>query len=229
MRTLFVLLLATLLLPTPRVNAERACTNRALTVTAQLHDYVNVPNDSLLRARELVAAVYKKIGVSIEWLPTIRHGNRRSPPQGDDVKPSDRIAQLTMIIVTGDMAGRGRIPDGVLGYAAVPEDGGMGRIGYVIYHRVRQIAHDAHRDESELLAFVLTHETGHLLLGRGVRATAGLMRCHWEQRDVQQMDARKLEFLQPHAERIRHALENRPAADDACVTASSVDPVEHLR
>ena len=100
-----------------------------------------------------------------------------------------------------------------------------------VYERVNQIAREGGRNESDLLAFVMAHETGHLLLGRGVRAPAGLMKCHWDRREMQRLEAQTLEFSEAHALRIRNALENRPAADAgvACATASSAQPEEHLR
>ena len=108
---------------------------------------------------------------------------------------------------------------------------GLGRIAYVIYERVHQLAREGGRSESDLLAFVMAHETGHLLLGRGVRAPAGLMKCHWDRRDMQRLEARTLEFSEAHALRIRNALENKPAAEagSACAAASSAHPEQHLR
>jgi hypothetical protein len=76
------------------------------------------------------------------------------------------------------MAARGRVADGVLGFAAVASEG-MGRIAYVIYDRVRSIATEAATPEGELLGFVMAHEIGHLLLPRGPQPSAGLMKDCW--------------------------------------------------
>ncbi len=228
MRVMIVLLLGTVPIWTTHVRAAPPCTDRGLAVTAQVHDYAHVQPAQLLRSRALVARVYEKIGVRLDWFDTVQQSIRRPPLADEDTRPPVRIPELTVIIMAGEMAKRGSIPDGVLGYAAVPSDGGMGRIAYVLYERVQQIAREGARNEGDLLAFVMAHETGHLLLGRGVRAPVGLMRCHWERGDMQRLDAERLEFLEPHALRIRNALASRPepGAGGACATASSAQPEE---
>jgi hypothetical protein len=220
-----------MLLLTTHVRAAPACTDRDLAVTAQIHDYARVQPAQLLRSRALVARVYEKIGVRLDWLATVQQPIRQAEPDVEGTRPPAQIAQLTVIIETAEMAKSGNVPDGVLGYAVVPADGGMGRIAYVLYERVHQVAREGGRNESDLLAFVMAHETGHLLLGRGVRAPVGLMKCHWERREMQRLEAHTLEFSEAHALRIRNALENRVAADGggACAAASSATPDEHLR
>ena len=227
---MLMLLLGAMLTWATHLRAAPACADRELAVTAQVHDYVHVQPVQLLRSRELVARIYEKIGVRIDWLATVQQPIRRTPSEVSEVARAAEIAQLTVIIETGEMAARGSIPDGVLGYAVVPVDGGMGRIAYVIYERVHQIARESGRNESDLLAFVIAHETGHLLLGRGVRAPVGLMKCHWDRLDMQRIEAPKLKFSEAHALRIRTALENRMPTDaGACAAASSAQPEEHLR
>jgi len=231
MRMMLMLLLGTMLTWATHLRAAPACADRELTVTAQVHDYVHVQPAQLSRSRELVAQIYEKIGVRVDWLATVQQPVRRSESEVADVARSAEIAQLTVIIETGEMAARGSIPDGVLGYAVVPVDGGMGRIAYVIYDRVHQIARESGRNESNLLAFVIAHETGHLLLGRGVRAPVGLMKCHWDRLDMQRIEAPRLKFSEAHALRIRNALENRVSTDagSACAAASSTQSEPHLR
>ena|SRR5687767_7429997 len=231
MRVMFMLLLGSMLIAPARVRSGPACSDRVLPVIAQVHDYAHVQSAQLLRSIELVERIYGKIGVRLEWLDTVQQPVRRAPSIEVDITPPARIPQLTVIIVTGEMALRGGIADGILGYAAVPSDGGMGRIAYVIYERVQQVAREGRRDESDLLAFVVAHETGHLLLGRGVRSPVGLMKCHWERRDMQSLNAQTLKFSESHALRIRTALQSRMAIDDSgtCVTASSAPTEERLR
>jgi hypothetical protein len=231
MQGMFVLLLGTMLIWATHVRAVPACTDRELAVTAQVHDYARVQAEQLLRSSALVARVYEKSGVRLDWLDTVQQPIRRSSSAVRDITSSPQVAQLTVIIVTDEMAQRASVPDGVLGYAAVPGDGGMGRIAYVIYERVQQIARDGGRNDAELLAFVMAHEMGHLLLGRGVKSPSGLMKCRWDRRQMQGLDAQKLKFSEQHALRIRNALQDRAPADNGggCVTASGAQAEGHLR
>jgi hypothetical protein len=188
--------------------ASRAWQEQSSVVTIQIHDYEHLPSDRLLHASEIVTRIYGQIGIRIEWLGVLRpDARRRRAP--DDAPPRDmRIAQVTLIIMKPEMAARGRIPADILGYAAVPADGGMGRIAYVIYDRIRQVAATGPARETELLGFVMAHETGHLLLGRGSGTRTGLMKCHWDRRSAQLLDPSTLGFSDLQAFRIHTRLMN---------------------
>ena len=200
-----------------------------LPVTIQIHDYSHVPVASLGRASRIVSEVYKQIGVRTEWIGIVRPAERRIEP--DEVgKGRPHIAQLTIIILTPKMAARGRVVDGVLGFAAVANEG-MGRICYVIYDRVRDTAAQAPTGVDDLLAFVMAHEIGHLLLPHGSQSESGLMKGRWAAQEFKQLDVRTLGFSALEARQIRNTIANdkptlaaraapsaSPAAD-ACVTA----------
>jgi len=230
---MFLLLMAALPICATQVRAAPECRERDLAVTVQLHDYVHVPSERLSRAMEIVTQMYGKIGVRIDWLGVSRRDTRRVHSTIDPKTPRVPIAQITVIILTPAMAARGRIPEGVLGYAAVPVEGGMGRIAYMIYDRVRRVAEEGRVNEVALLGFVLTHETGHLLLGRGARSTAGLMKCYWDRLKMQEVDALNMEFSELQAFRIRNTLLNADSSQaSTCVTASDAsrgEPEDPIR
>jgi hypothetical protein len=228
MRRVFVLLMVALSIDAARLWAARECLERDPAVTVQIHDYEHLPSERLSRASEIVSQLYGKIGVRIEWFGALRQKTRdtrggHSASERD--APGGPVAQMTVIILTAKMAARGRIPEGVLGYAAVPAEGGMGRIAYVIYDRVRQVAAGGPASETELLGFVIAHETGHLLLGRGSGTVTGLMKCQWDRRNMQQLDALKLGFTDLQAVRIRNRLTggSAPAAVVAAGGAKAGD------
>ncbi len=227
------------------IDATKLCTARQRaelepTVTIQIHDYAHVPGGWLSSATDIVTRIYRANGIRIEWHEVLQHGKRRKKSDKEEERTTNTpIAQVSLMILTPEMAARGRIPTDVLGYAAVPHDGGMGRIAYVIYDRIQRIAASGRPNEVELLAFVMAHETGHLLLGRGSGTESGLMKCHWDFRGIQQLDARKLEFSELQAGRIRNALMNDPRSPamlaraetgmvetstaDACASATSAE------
>ena len=83
------------------------------------------------------------------------------------------------------------------------------------------------------MGFVVAHEAGHLLLGRGARSTTGLMKCYWDRHKMQQLDALNLGFSELQAFRIRNTLKDGGLrADSTCVTTSHADrsePKENIR
>ena len=185
-------------------------TDTELVVTIQIHDYWHVSSQSLSRAREVVTAMYERIGVRTEWMGVVQQSESHpGSPRRDSISRLP-IAQVTLIILTPKMAARGHVEESALGFAAVPTEG-MGRIAYAIYDRVRDTAARAAMSEEDLLGFVMAHEIAHLMLPRGAHVEAGLMRGHWNVRDFQQTDVLKLGFSAEQANEIRSTLlHNRP-------------------
>ena len=180
-----------------------------LPVTIQIHDYWHVSAESLARARAIVTAAYAHIGVRTEWLGVVPQ-NEKHPGATTHGSPLRvPLAQVTVIILTPTMAARGHVEEGALGFAAVPVEG-MGRIAYAIYDRVRDTAARAAMSEDDLLGFVMTHEIAHLLLPPASHTQTGLMRGHWNVRDLQQIDVLTLGFSPEEASGIRGMLQRNP-------------------
>ena len=154
------------------------------------------------RVRRLSSLVCtEKIGVRTEWTGVARPAERRD-------EPPRAAAQLTIIILTPEMAARGGVAENALGYAAVPDEG-MGSIAFAIYQRVRATARKIPAHEADLLGFVIAHEIGHLVLPRGSQPdTTGLMKNHWHVRDFQRLDLLTLDFSTEQARQIRDTIEN---------------------
>jgi hypothetical protein len=197
-----------------RIAATRDASESPLDVTVQIHDYVHLSPAVLSTASDLVSRVYKSIGVRIDWLAPMRQepsggsaSRRSSAPRNPPDEPSHSpIAQFTIIVLTPEMTQRGHIEEGVLGFAAVATDGGLGRIAYVIYDRVQQQASSGAIDETDLMGLVMAHEIGHLLLGPGSQGEAGLMKGRWDREDLRQFGLVTPRFSPREAEDIRAAL-----------------------
>jgi hypothetical protein len=175
-----------------------------LSLTIRIHDYSRVPADSLSRATALVTRIYERIGVRTEWMGVARPAERATGPAET---PPRAAAQMTIIILSPEMAARVHVAENVLGYAAVPEEG-MGSIAFAIYQRVRAAAGQIPAHEADLLGFVMAHEIGHLVLPRGLHADSGPMKNHWHVRDLQRVDLLALEFSAEQAREIRRTIEH---------------------
>jgi hypothetical protein len=167
-----------------------------------------------------VSKVYRNIGVGTEFIGVIRQDAHRTNAVPTEHKgPRIPIAQITVLILTPEMAARGRIPEDVLGLAAVPAEG-MGRIAYAIYKRIQQNASDDGASVTDLLGFVMAHEIGHLLLGRGW-GSDGVMKNHWARRDLQRIDPLQLAFTDAEASQIRRTIQNDSWPPNAAAIATS--------
>jgi hypothetical protein len=179
---------------------------QGLPVTIQIHDYAHVPGAVLSHASATVSRIYERIGVRIDWVGVAHPGERRGGSRRDKTQPSS-VAQMTIVILTPKMAARAGVAEGVLGYAAVPEEG-MGRIAFAIHERVRTAARQVPTNEAELLGFVMAHEIGHLLLPAGSGSDTGPMQNHWNTRELRGFDPLRLEFSAEQALQIRSTIEN---------------------
>ena len=205
MRRVFALSMFTFALISVRPSFAEQAVDQELSFTIQIHDYWHVPSESLERARAIVTAMYDRIGVRTEWTGVVQQNERHPGTPMRGALPRVPVAQVTVIILTPSMAARGRLPEGALGLAAVP-DQGMGRIAYAMYERIRNTAARATIGEDDLLGFVMAHEIAHLLLPRGAHVDSGLMRGYWDVHDFRGVDLRQLGFSQQQASSMRATL-----------------------
>jgi hypothetical protein len=192
-------LLFALILSTAAVTAER---HEERGVSIRIHDYVHLRHAGLVRAQEVVSQMYGAIGVRATWLESLRQNDRiPSGHDGYEGGPSE----LTIIILTPAMAHRLAVPDPVIGYAAAARGVG-GRIAYVIYDRIRNVARDAAVDDMRLMGIVMAHEIGHLLLAHQFHSADGLMRGQWEPSEFRSVRPDDLQFSTSQVVEIRSAL-----------------------
>src|SRR5262249_7932299 len=106
-------------------------------------------------------------GVGIQWLGTIQQdaGPDGKPLIAGHGEDHTKMAQLTINILSPAMAAKGGVPANVLGFVAVPPEGGMGRIGYVVYDRAPEPAAAVQASEGEILGAIVGHDIRRLILG----------------------------------------------------------------
>jgi len=163
-----------------------AAQSEPLTVVLHVDDYAAIPRKLLLRAEALASPVYRSAGVETEWvnraMPREQHGD------GSTVAGhvSEHAVHLRVIILSDKMTqmklhGSPHAED-ILGLAqAAPELSNT--VAFVFYARLEQAA-DRHAEApGDVLAHVMAHEIGHLILLAGGHSDTGLMRVRWEPKD----------------------------------------------
>jgi hypothetical protein len=202
MRTVLVMLTMALSIASAPLPAAAQCNRPAVTV--RIHDYVHLQSESLSTAADIVTRVYKSVGVGIEWLGFAQMDVGGKPTPDGSKAP---VAQLTINILTQAMAARGGVPQNVVGFVAVPPEGGMGRIGYVVYEHVPQIAAASQTSEGEILAVIVAHDIRRLILGVGADGNDGI-----EGGKARRDDPMSLEFTPAEVAKLRATLERNSEA-----------------
>jgi hypothetical protein len=76
----------------------------------------------------------------------------------------------------------------------------------VMYDRIQLAAVRQTRMEQILLAHVLAHEIGHILLNSGAHTQSGIMKAYWSIADLYEMSKKPLAFTALDVEMIRQRL-----------------------
>lgn len=129
-------------------------------------------------ARNTVTWMYARIGVLLEW---------RDGEFDAGAIPAGCIA----LRIRYSSAGSGKASPAALAYALPFRDGAAELT--IFYTRVRTMAGEASRERA-LLSHVLAHEIGHILMVSDYHSQTGIMKASWDNRDLNDMQRKPLEF-----------------------------------
>jgi len=143
--------------------------------------FITVRNSSrgtagaLKHALDEVVRMFRGIGISVEWA---------DHKDGDAEEPdSARVPSLNLTVLDRELRELRDPTRAVLG-AAPTSAKEPGHLAYVFYESVERMSEAYAVDVVLVLAHVIAHELGHLLLPAGHHSPSGLMHGHWGARDL---------------------------------------------
>ena len=212
MRSVLVILMTASSISCAQLSANSQCPDSHPAVTVQIHDYAHLKSESLSTAAAIVTRAYRNVGVGIEWLGILQMdvGDTQNAPRAEDARVP--AAQLTIAILTPSMASRSAVPAGVLGFVALPAEGGMGQTGYVVYRRVPEIAAARQMSEGEILGAIVAHDIRRLILGADPQPGDDVADDRGDRRDPKGTDPLALQFTPQEVARLRANLESSSAS-----------------
>lgn len=145
----------------------------------EMNNDADVPAAILQRSQTEVARVFANVGIAVEWTET---GPR----------------------FTVQMAKRAPVSSG----AAPPMLGVVSRTpasatAHIFFQQVEDLAFRSHVNVSRLLAYVVAHEIGHLLLPQMRHSLTGLMKADWDSDSVREAALGSLTFTGSQIKRLR--------------------------
>jgi hypothetical protein len=189
-----------------------------------VYNYAQIRKDTMARTEREVQKILGAAAVHFEWIDC--------PTSAEEVKVhpvcQDRMsnAELGLTILPTARGVANAYVDKDFGIAQVFNDGTFGHYAYVFIDRVKYRAELEQISESELLASVICHEFGHLLLRSSTHSRSGIMRVQWDRNDLQNLTWGQLTFTPAERELIHsEALARfRSSAGPAAIPRNAVTP-----
>lgn len=172
-------------------------------MTISVHDYANVPASLLSAAEEQAREIYHRAGLETVWLNC---SAKLEKIEADSCRFSDST-HLTLKIIPHGLHEQVRDRIDVLG-SAYANDTGVGYFAYVFYDRVQELA-ERKRLGHALLADVMAHEIGHLLLGSNSHSASGIMCGHWNYDQLRNIAEGAMSFIPAQSKIMRNRLQAR--------------------
>ena len=203
-------------------------------MTISVHDYADVPSELLSAAEQQAREIYRRAGLETAWL--------NCSPKLENIEPESchfsDATHLTLKISPRALNVQVRDRLDVLG-TAYPDDKGVGYFAYVFYDRVQELA-VRQRLGNRLLADVMAHEIGHLLLGSNSHSLSGIMSAHWNYDQLRNISEGTMWFIPAQSRMMRDRLRdsqgrhsdlvvNAPEQKTSAVASTVHDELHALR
>jgi hypothetical protein len=196
-------------------------------VSISVHDYARVSTSVLVAAEDQAREIFRRAGLETVW--------RNCSPKLEKHEPEScyfaDATHLTLKISPHAMNAQVRDRIDVLG-TSYPDEKGAGYFAYVFYDRVRELAERRTLGHG-LLADVMAHEIGHLLLGSNSHSRSGIMCGRWEAEQLRSVAEGLMSFAPSESRLMRERLRARQSAQaklapgapqEETLTAVSAEP-----
>jgi hypothetical protein len=199
----------------------RTITSLSPEVSISVHDYADVSTPLLAAAEDQAREIFLRAGVETVWL--------NCSPKLEKLEPKScyfaDTTHLTLKILPHAVNAQVRNRIDVLG-TAYPDEKGAGYFAYVFYDRIQKLA-QRRRLGHALLADVMAHEIGHLLLGSTSHSAGGIMCAHWNYEELRKVAEGAMSFIPAQSRIIRDRLRVHQS-EQMDLTAVVADPSSAL-
>jgi hypothetical protein len=150
-----------------------------LTIDLQMRNDARVPVDVLQESQHRVTRIFADAGLAVRWTET---------------------APRFTVHIIAQALGYARALSPVMGVALRTASGSEAQ---VFFRQVQDFARTCRIDVATVLAYVITHEIGHLLLRGNAHSPTGIMQAGWDKALVHDAARGSLTFTEVQAAQIR--------------------------
>lgn len=165
-----------------------------LGITVRVYDYAHVGRGTLIAAEKQADFIFGKVGLTMRWC-NLTTDSPQSLVDSSCGLPAGS-PRLDVRIVSRIKAGPGATADSTMGFA-------WGNSATVSYHWSKAADPKGNAMSGDILACVIAHEIGHLLLGPNSHSPTGIMMGKWSPEELRGAGWGRLVFTPQQAELIR--------------------------
>ena len=179
--------------------AARVGPSDSIEITVRVNNSVQTPAFFLPQAESEAGRIFALSGIRIRWLAC-------APGLGTE-DPCQRVPGESEFVVHIVRTGQTSL-DSVFGVAFVGQDGD-GKYCDIFFDRIQETDRMTGTGLRRLIAAVIAHELGHLLLGSHSHSFFGIMMPHWNQEELQRIAMGNLLFSKEETLRMRMRLQSQ--------------------
>ena len=184
--------------------------NARASLTVLVRSDSDANSQELSEAQKVAAAIFRKAGVTMRWVPEGDVSKDPNSTSADQDAPN--LTRVCVHILSQSLVDHLTLPTDALGWA--PGEGADRQRVYVFYDRARELAQRQASAQlsryrvrcfciGRILGEVIAHEIGHILLKPPSHSESGIMRPHWDLKDLRDMVYGDLIFTSEQADVIR--------------------------
>ena len=185
------------------VAVARVAPGDSIKITVMVDNSVQMPASVLRQAESEAGRIFGFSGIQIRWLEC-------APGLGTE-DPCQRVPGESEFIVHVVRTGQTSL-DSIFGVAFVGQHG-YGKYCDIFFDRIQETARTTRTGLGRLVATVIAHELGHLLLGSHSHSFFGIMMRHWNQGELQRIAMGGLVFSDGEGLRMRLRLRSQERED----------------
>ena len=161
-----------------------------------VYNHAGVPSRVLSQAEENATRIFRLSGLRAIWISCSTAGTAGMDCTGLP-QPGDVVVQV--------VHETRKLKEDVFGASFLGQDG-TGQLTDIYYDRVNELHRDWNVSLANVLAHVMAHEVGHLLLGLNSHSLSGIMRGFWESEELKAVERGRLLFSSEQSKLMRERL-----------------------
>ena len=178
-------------------------------LTLRVYDFAGLDSGALQLASEEAKRIFQHVGIETAW---VRCRTNFDAPDAPSCPPTRDPTVLAMRILAVPLPMVGLDSHFIFGFAFPPGPNGFANTASLFWSRIEELSGQQNLNPGRLLAAILVHEAGHLLLGKGSHYPVGVMKAVWTEAEMQLISRSSLAFWPKQEAKLHDAVEQRMIA-----------------